>query len=392
MAQFYPYLIVGGGMAADAAVRGIRQVDQQGSIGLIGQESDPPYNRPPLSKGLWKRTPLSRIWRGTQNLGVDLHLGRSIVHLNPAQKLVVDDQGEEYSYERLLLATGGDPIRLAPDSERLIYYRTLADYHRLRTLMDTAQRFAVIGGGFIGSEMAAALAGQGKDVTMIFPEDGIGARILPAEVSQSLNGVFESKGIQVLTGEWCTLIETLDNSVAVTTGTERLEFDGVVAGLGIRPNIALAKAAGLAVGDGIQVDPFLRTSHPSIFAAGDVALFYNPTLEMWMRVEHEENANLTGQYTGMGMAGELTRYEHLPSVYSTLFELQYDAVGDLDPALDIVYDWQEPYQKGTVYYLRDGRVRGVLLLNASRGLDAARSLIAESGPFLPADLAGRIQF
>jgi NADPH-dependent 2,4-dienoyl-CoA reductase/sulfur reductase-like enzyme len=181
--HYYPYLIVGGGMTGDAAARGIRQIDPDRPIGLLGQEADPPYNRPPLSKALWKRgprpMPLSRIWRQTDSLGVDLILGRSVTHLDAGQHQVVDDQGKIYQYDRLLLATGGSPVTLGINHERIIYFRTLEDYRRLRGLTETGQDFAVIGGGFIGSELAAALAGQGKDVTMIFPETGIGARVLP---------------------------------------------------------------------------------------------------------------------------------------------------------------------------------------------------------------------
>jgi NADPH-dependent 2,4-dienoyl-CoA reductase/sulfur reductase-like enzyme len=336
--------------------------------------------------------PLARIWRNTANLGVDLHLGRTAVHLDGAARRVVDDQGAEYSFDSLLLATGGDPIRLAPDSQRLITYRTLADYHRLRALMETSQRFGVIGGGFIGSEMAAVLAAHGKDVTMLFPEDGICARVLPADIAQYLNAYFRERGVRVMNGEWVRAVESGADSVTVRTDQENLVFDGVVAGLGIQPNIQLAQMAGLNTGSGllagrgIQVDAFLRTSHPQIFAAGDVALFYNTLLDRTMRVEHEEHANLTGQYAGMGMAGQLTRYDHLPSVYSTVFDISYDAVGELDPRMKIVYDWQEPFQKGAAYYLAENRVRGVLLWNISRGLDQARALIANPGPIQPADL------
>ncbi len=203
--KHYPYLIVGGGMAADAAARGIRQVDSERPIGLIGQEPDPPYNRPPLSKGLWKRLPrpmpLSRIWRNTDRLGVDLHLGRSVVTLDAARKELSDDQGESYTYDKLLLATGGEPVRLGAPHERVIYFRTLADYRRLRALAETGEQFVVIGGGFIGSEIAAALAGLGKQVVMVFPESGIGARLLPGEISQSLNDTFRERGVRVLTGQ-----------------------------------------------------------------------------------------------------------------------------------------------------------------------------------------------
>ena len=144
---------------------------------------------------------VSRIFRGTENLGVDLHLGRKAVHLEPAMKRLIDDQGNTYLYDRLLLATGGEPIRMGADHERVIYFRTLADYHRLRKLAEIGQRFAVIGGGFIGSEIAAALSGLGKEVMMIFPENGIGARVLPREISVFLNTTFREHGVRLLDGQ-----------------------------------------------------------------------------------------------------------------------------------------------------------------------------------------------
>ncbi len=393
--QHYPYLIIGGGMTGDAAARGIRAVDPDQPIGLIGQEPDPPYNRPPLSKGLWKRgprpMPLSRIWRNTAKLGIELLLGKTVTAVNPKEQIVMDAQDNIYHYDQLLLATGGTPIRIGPESERIIYYRTLGDYQRLRALSDIHQRFVVVGGGFIGSEMAAALSIQGKEVTIIFPETGIGARALPEEISLYLNQFFREHGINVLTGQLVTGMQAGEDGVTLQTNTgETLQADGVVAGLGIRPNVALAESAGLVTGNGIHVNEFMQTSAPNIYAAGDVANFYNPTLKMRMRVEHEENANVGGMLAGQAMAGQPAPYSFLPSVYSTLFDINYDAVGHLDPSLEIIYDWQEPYQKGTAYYLNESRVRGVLLWNQPKGLDIARALIAEPGPFHAQDLLGRI--
>src|SRR3972149_5864133 len=175
----YHYLIIGGGMTADDALRGIRQVDPNGSLGLLSAEPHPPYNRPPLTKGLWKGKPIDRIWRGTDSAGAELHLGRTARSLDPQNKRVVDDQGTVYTYDKLLLATGGTPHRLPFGGEHIIYFRTLDDYQRLKQLTAHAQRFAVIGGGFIGSEIAAALAMNGKEVTMLFPEKGIGERVFP---------------------------------------------------------------------------------------------------------------------------------------------------------------------------------------------------------------------
>jgi 3-phenylpropionate/trans-cinnamate dioxygenase ferredoxin reductase subunit len=387
----YRYLIVGGGMTADAAVRGIREIDNDGSIGLIGMEPDPPYNRPPLSKGLWKGKPLEGIWRGTEEFQVALHLGREAQVLDAQPKRLTDDQGTIYTFDKLLLATGGTPRRLPFGDDHIIYFRTLQDYQRLRALTQQGQRFGVIGGGFIGSEVAAALAMNDKDVVMTFPEEGIGARIFPGDLAHFLNDFYRQKGVEVLAGELISGLEARGDRLALKTkGAQEILVDGVVAGIGIQPNLELARAAGLAVEDGIVVDEFLRTSHRDIYAAGDVAAFYNPALEVRLRVEHEDNANTMGQMAGRNMAGDSTPYDHLPFFYSDMFDLGYEAVGEMSPELDIVADWKEPYREGVVYYLREGRVRGVLLWNVWGQVDAARSLIAEPGPLRPEDLKGRL--
>lgn len=389
----YRYLIVGAGMTGDAAVRGIREVDPSGPIGLIGAEPDPPYNRPPLSKGLWKDQSIEQIWRDTRTLDAELHLGRRAIQLDKAGKLVIDDRGTVYTFDKLLLATGGRPRRLPfdTDGDRIIYFRTLDDYRRLRELAGAGRRFAVIGGGFIGSEIAAALTLHGGQVVMLFPEEGIGARVFPAGLARALNAYYRDKGVEVLAGELVSGMRAEGvRTVLVTQSGRELHADAVVAGLGIQPNDQLASAAGLRTEDGIVVDEFLRTSHPDIYAAGDVARFYNPALGTRLRVEHEDNANRMGQAAGRNMAGRQDPYHHLPFFYSDLFELGYEAVGDLDARLTTVEDWKEPYREGVVYYVKDGRVRGVLLWNVWDQVDHARALIAQPGPFAPTDLAGRL--
>src|SRR5689334_11619148 len=147
----YKYLIIGGGMTGDAAVKGIRARDPQGTIGMISAESDMPYSRPPLTKGLWKGKPFEKIWRGTdKQTDVTFHLGCTITRIDPATKHVWDMEGEEYGYEKLLLATGGSPKRLPLGGNEVIYYRTLKDYQHLRELTEHKERFLVIGAGFIG--------------------------------------------------------------------------------------------------------------------------------------------------------------------------------------------------------------------------------------------------
>ena len=389
--EHYPYLIIGGGMTAAAAIQGIREVDSVGAIGLIGSEQHPPYKRPPLSKALWKGKSPESIWINTRQQGIELMLGRKVHTLDVEHKQVTDDNGTIYTFDKLLLAMGGTPRRFPWAGDDVIYYRTLDDYQRLRALAAQGQRFAVIGGGFIGSEIAAALAMNGKDVTLLFPGTGIGAHLFGPELSAFLNEYYQQHGVLVLSGETAVDLERRDAKIALKLRSGReLLVDGIVAGIGIEPNIALAQAAGLQVDDGIVVDTLLRTSHPDIYAAGDVANFANPALGKRLRVEHEDNANTMGKYAGRNMAGAQQAYDYLPFFYSDLFDLGYEAVGELDARLDMVVDWKDPFREGVLYYLRDGRVRGVLLWNVWEQVDAARHLIAEPGPFAPDDLRGRL--
>lgn len=386
------YLIVGGGMTADAAVRGIRETDNDGKIMIVSQESVPPYDRPPLSKSLWtKKKKVEQIWRGTSQFNVEFHLGREAVSLDPVQKFIVDDQGVSYSYEKLLLATGGRPIHLKEDTGKVIYYRTFADYEHLRELSNAGKTFIVIGGGYIGSEIAAALKMAGNSVSMVFPETGIVARLVPAEMSNQINEFFQSKGVQVFPENMVSeIVERGGHMVVNTQQGLTLEADAVVAGLGIRPNTALAESAGIKVDNGILVDESLRTSAPDVFAAGDVARYYNPALNRTIRTEHEENANLSGKLAGEAMAGQKVAYTHLPFAFSDLFELGFEMIGIIDPRLPIVGDWQDPYRTGVAYYLDGGRVVGVLLVNMWGRIDKARELIASSNQPSPADLKGYI--
>ena len=387
----YPYLIIGGGMTAAAAIHGIREVDATGAIGVIGLDPHPPYQRPLLSKGLWKGKPLERVWIDVASQHADLHLGRTAQTLDVAHKRVTDDQGTVYTFDKLLLAMGGTPRRLPWGGDDLMYYRTLDDYQRLRALTERGQRFAVIGGGFIGSEIAAALALNGKDVVMLFPGAGIGERVFGPDLSAFVTAYYRQHGVEVLASETAESLERRGGQLALrTAGGQEVLVDGVVAGIGIEPNSGLAQAAGLEVDNGIVVDALLRTSHPDIYAAGDVANFANPALGKRMRVEHEDNANTMGRQAGRSMAGDHTPYDHLPFFYSDLFDLGYEAVGELDARLEIVADWKEPYREGIQYYLCDGRVRGVLLWNVWDQVDAARRLIAEPGPFQSNSVIGRL--
>jgi 3-phenylpropionate/trans-cinnamate dioxygenase ferredoxin reductase subunit len=389
----YKYLIIGGGLTGDAAVHGIRELDSEGSIGMFSMELDPPYTRPSLSKGLWKGRSMEKIWRNTQNLGVELHLGRKVTQLDPLKKCVRDEKGDEYTFNKILLALGGSPNRLPYGDGNIIYYRDLQDYHHLRTLSEQGENFLVIGGGFIGSEIAAALTMIGKKVVMVFPDESIGANIFPNDLSYYLNDYYRQKGVELVTNDVVVALEKNGSRLTVRTRSGRsFEVDGVVAGIGIHPNLDLAKGSGLQVDNGIIVDAHLQTSAPDVFAAGDVANFFHSALGKRVRVEHEDNAVMMGKLVGRNMAGANESYTHVPMFYSDLFELGYEAIGEISSRMQIVTDWQDAFNKGVIYYLdpSDGRVRGVVLWNVWEQTNNARVLLMGAGPFKAADLKGRL--
>jgi len=391
----YEYLIVGGGMTADAAVRGIRSVDEEGTVGLVSSEPDPPYDRPPLSKGLWTGRDPEGIWRETEDLDVDLHLDRTITRIDREERTATDDRGTIHSYGELLLAVGAAPRRLDDAVPQVNYLRTYQDYRRLRKDVDQKKTFAVIGGGFIGSEIAASLAANGKEVVLLFPEEGICDRVLPPDLSRHLNGYFADRGVDVRSESMVTSVRRSgDEFLIAVEGSDQpaLRVDSVVAGLGVEPRVTLAETTGLKVDDGIVVDASFQTEDPHVYSAGDCAAFWSTVLGKRLRIEHEDHANSSGMYVGRAMAGELVQYDYLPFFYSDLFDLGYEAVGELDPeAMDVVSDWSGgEFEEGAVYYLRDGRVRGVLLWNLRGQLKGARALIQERKRMMAEELEGAL--
>jgi len=372
------YLIVGGGMTGDAAVKGIRERDADGSIVLVSAEQHPPYARPPLTKGLWSGADEGKIWRGTEDAGADLRLGRRIVSLDLDGRRATDDAGDEYAWEKLLLATGGRP-RTIPGTDGVVYYRTLDDYRAVRARVHEGARVVVIGGGFIGSEIEASLAANGCRVTMIFPEPGIAWRVLPAALSAYVTEDYRRRGVEVLAEETVELA----GPNSVTTGSGRtLEADVVVAGLGIEPLTELAEASGLAVENGIVVDEFGRVEgREDVYAAGDVASFPLSALGRRFRLEHEDHAKSHGRAVGANMAGADVPYDHLPFFYSDMFDLGYEAVGEVDSRLATLESWQEPNRQGIVAYIdADARPRGFLYWNVWDHVEQGRALIQAAAP------------
>jgi 3-phenylpropionate/trans-cinnamate dioxygenase ferredoxin reductase subunit len=398
MRDIHSYIIVGAGLSGAAAVEGIRQRDQRGSILLIGAEKDLPYDRPPLSKQLWTggKTIAEIVLHDEafykQN-AVDLRLGVEVTHIDPAAHTILDSQGNTCRYERLLLATGGAPRRLTipgGDLEGISYYRTLEDYRRLRGAAVAGRSALVIGGGFIGSEMAASLRANELAVTMIFPSQWLVSRVFPESLGRYLTGQYRAKGVEVLAGDEPLSIQRDGSGYATRTRAGReVRTDLIVAGIGITPNISLAQSAGLALGNGVIVNEFLRTSAPDIYAAGDIALFpeagFGPR-----RLEHWDNAVNQGKHAGRNMAGANEPFTYIPFFFSDLFEFGYEAVGDIDSRLASFADWQEENKTGVIYYLDGDRLRGAMMCNVWGQVDAARALIQAARPVSKETLRGAI--
>lgn len=381
MENRFKYIIVGGGLAGASAVEGIREHDKSGSLALFGKEQHLPYDRPPLSKGLWlgkttvEKLPVHDKQFYTER-HVHLHLGAEINIIDREKKEVRDSEGKSHRYEKLLIATGGVPRILPFGGDAIHYFRTVDDYHMLNNASEKMDEFILLGGGFIGAELAAALTMKNKKVTLVFPDRLLLHRVLPHDLAEYVTEYYGARGVNVLADSLPTSVESVNGRKQVTTKNGKL-FSGemVIAAIGLNLNIDVASAAGLKIDNGIDVNNILQTSDPDIFAAGDVAYFPAKSLDKKIRVEHWNNAQTQGKYAGENMAGAGKPYDYLPYFYSDLFDLGFEAVGDLDSRMETFADWKEKYREGVVYYLREDKVKGVLLWNVWDKVDAARDLI-----------------
>jgi len=424
MTEATKYAIVGGGLAAASAVKGIRELDVQGPILLLMQEPYWPYHRPPLSKQLWSgKKKVQDIFVDPPSFydehGVKAILSTRAVAIDPAGRELTDSQGRRYRFEKLLLATGGAPRRLAVkggdfsdksvtarqfsasgtkggdfsdkpgmarqfsasgtkggDLDGVCYFRTLDDYLRVHHKVIDRSSAVVVGGGFIGSEIAAALCLRKVSVTMLFPSPCLCERVFPRSLGLAMNRLYQERGIRIV-NDRPTGFESAagDRVIAHTQGGEQFSCDIVIVGVGIDPAVELATDSGLEVGNGVVVDEFLQTSHPDIYAAGDNAFFPCRALGRSVRNEHWDNAQSQGRQAGRNMAGAGEPFTYLPYFFSDLFEFGYEAVGDVDARLETVAEWQEENRTGTIYYLRDHKVCGVMMCNMGNKMDAAREMI-----------------
>jgi NADPH-dependent 2,4-dienoyl-CoA reductase/sulfur reductase-like enzyme len=384
-----PYIIVGGGLAGASAIEGIRAHDHDSPILLLSRENHPPYHRPPLSKDLWfGKSTMDKLPVHDESFyrenKVEVALRREAVELDAERRRLWDDHGTMYEYGRLLIATGGFPRRFSvpgSDHPSIGYYRYLEDYLALQERLERLRHALVIGGGFIGMEIAAALRHAGKEVTLLYPEPWPLQKVLPRDLGAFVADYYREQGVEAVSEERVVRFEDHGSEITAHTASGNMvTTELVIAGIGISPAVDLAEAAGLEVGNGIEVDEYARTSDPYIYAAGDVAEFPYLALDRRMRIEHWDHAIQHGKAAGANMAGANRPYTHLPFFYSDLFDLGWEAVGEVDSELEIHAVWKQEHREGVVFYLRDEVVRGALLWNVWNAVDWARGLIQQAKP------------
>ncbi len=376
MATQQSYVIVGAGLAGAKAAETLRAEGFDGRIHLIGDEPERPYERPPLSKGVLlgdaERDSVfvhDEGWYAEHD--VELRTGTAAVALHLSDHVVELAGGERLPFDKALLATGSSPRRLdvaGADLDGVYYLRRLGDSDALRSaLAGGGRRVVVIGGGWIGLETAAASRVLGNEVTVVEPGPTVLRAALGDDLGARFAGLHREHGVRLLLGEGVASIEGAGGVVAaaVTTSGERLPADVVVVGVGARPNTALAEAAGLDVDNGIQVDASLRTSHPDVFAAGDVANAIHPLLARRLRVEHWANALHGGPLAARAMLGQDVVHDQVPFFYTDQYDVGMEYRGSVGPeGFDrLVHRGDPAGWELLVFWLKDSRVLAGMNVN-----------------------------
>jgi 3-phenylpropionate/trans-cinnamate dioxygenase ferredoxin reductase component len=382
------YLLIGGGLASANCARWLREEGAEGSILLVGREPDPPYNRPNCSKGYLRGAEqrseaFFRPDEWWEEQRIELLKRTSVTALDPAARIAKLSTKDEVEYGQALIATGANVRRLNVEGchlEEIHYLRTLGNADAIRESVREAERVVLIGGSYIGCEVAASLTMLGKHCTVVMQEDVTLERGFGANIGRFFQELLESHGIAIRGHDELARFEG-DGRVqrVITKNGLSLDADAVVIGAGVTPDVQLARAAGLELGEagGVRCDARLRTSAPGVFAAGDICEYDSPLHGVPMRIEHWDVAFNHGKTAALNMLGRDVPHETVPYFYSVLgdwSELEY-----VGPARE----WDEEIVRGayaegsfTTWYLHDARLVAALTVGRSDDLDHARRLLA----------------
>ena len=393
------YVIVGASLAGAKAAETLRGEGFDGPVVLIGDETERPYERPPLSKdyllGKAERETIyvhPASWYADN--GVQLRLGVPVASIDRAAREVALADGTRIGYARLLLTTGSSPRRLpvpGADADGVLYLRRVGDSDQIKAAFQAASRIAVIGAGWIGLETAAAARAAGVEVTICEAAELPLLRVLGAEVARVFADLHREQGVDLRCG---VQVSEITGSGGRVTGVRladgsHIPADAVIVGVGITPNTQLAEAAGLETGNGVVVDAALRSSDPDIFAAGDVASAMHPVLGQRIRVEHWANALNQPQAAARAMLGQDVSYGKIPYFYTDQYDLGMEYAGYVEPGRydQVVFRGDVDGREFIAFWLAGGRVLAGMNVNIWDVNDAIQDLVGSGRQLDPARLA-----
>ena len=366
-------VILGGGMVAGYAAKQLVELElPKGELAILSADNTVPYERPPLSKSfLAGKESEDAIKINPEDFykkhGIELRLQCDVATVDVKRKRLILKNSDEFGFQKLIIATGARPRTLnIPGSKlyNLFYLRTLNDSKNIRDASENVKHAIVIGGGFIGMEVAAVLAQKGIEVVMVLDDDRVFKRLFSPEMSSFFENYYAARGVRLIKSMSVTELRG-DRAVssAVLKDGQIVECDLVVAGIGVQPAIEVVTNSGLDVGDGILVNEYLQTTHPEVFAAGDVANYRDVLFGKRRRVEHWDNAVSQGQYCARSLMGDRTPFRHVPYFFSDVFDLSYEYWGDSSVADQVIHRGNVSSDSFSVWWQHQEQVVAAFAMN-----------------------------
>ena len=378
-------VIIGCGQAGGQAAASLRQEKYEGPITMIGQEPYIPYQRPPLSKqylsGEQEKEKLNlRQESFYSEKEINLMLETSVLSLDPHKKELQLIKGETVTYDKLLIATGGRPRKLEVDGHTLKgihYLRNIDDVDAIKTQMNNSQNLVIVGGGYIGLEVASVAIKRGLTVSVLEMESRILERVTTEEMSAFYHQLHTDEGVNILTSTQAKAFKGSETVESVVCGDHEIPADLVIVGIGILPNTEMAEAAGLKTNNGLVVDEHCRTSNEHIFAAGDCTNHPNPILNRRLRLESVPNAMEQGRVAASNMLGGSKSYASLPWFWSDQYEHKLQMVGFSKDSDQSVVRGDMESKSFTVFYLKDGSIIAADSVNNPKEFMASKQLVGK---------------
>ncbi len=365
------YLIAGAGLAAAKCAETLRKRDKKGRVMIVGDEPYRPYNRPPLSKGLLlgfddpDQVFVHSADYYSENR-IETMYGKPLVAADAAAKTVTVEGGVKLGYDKLLVATGTTPRRLkvpGSDLAGVHYLRTLDQSKAILGAIKEAKTAVIVGAGFIGMELAAAFIESNLKTTMIVRDDGLFAKLASASLSEFFTKYYIGKGVNIIfNDEVDSFAGSSSLSQVLTKNGTAVDADLAAVGIGVVPNIEWLAGSGVPTDNGVTVDEFLRSEAQDVFAAGDVAFYYDPIFQKKRRVEHWDNAIKQGELAAQNMLGDSNPVDAIAYFFSDMFELSWEWIGDNAGIDETVVRGDLDAESGSVFYLKNNQLRAAFLL------------------------------